>query len=185
MNNGTEHRPESAGRHLVSRVPVAASGDSVASVLVRLAGREYDAAEAVYVLGPAGRLDGVVPLPRLLASPGDHTVEKLMLPAPPSAGPEYDQERVAVLAAGAPLTRFLPARFASYRAASAAAISPRALSVEAGIEAAPTLAVTLSTPTPSLLGIASDSIRARIRSASSSAPSSPVSGSATANSSPP
>jgi magnesium transporter len=98
MNDGTEHRPETAGRHLVSRVPVAASGDSVASVLVSLAGRQYDAAGAVYVLGPSGRLDGVVPLPRLLTSPGDHTVGEIMVPAPPSAEPGYDQERVAMLA---------------------------------------------------------------------------------------
>ena len=50
---------------------------------------------------------------------------------------------------------------------------------------APTLAVTRTAPLPSPRETRSDSIRARIRSASSSAPSSPVSGRATANSSPP
>jgi magnesium transporter len=98
MNGEPAHRPETAGRHLVRRVPVAGPAATVASVRAGLTGQVYDVADAVYVLDPPGRLVGVVPLPRLLAAPGDAPLEKVMVPEPPCARPEHDQERVAWLA---------------------------------------------------------------------------------------
>jgi magnesium transporter len=92
------HPPETAGRHLVSRVPVARPGDTVTAVLAGLRGRVYDCADTVYVLDPSGRLEGMVPLARLLLLPADRAMSEAMTARPPRVRPGYDQERVAVLA---------------------------------------------------------------------------------------
>ena len=98
MSGRPRHRAETAARHHVRRVPLAAAGDRAASVLAQLPGREYDCVDAVYVVDPDGRLDGIVPLPRLLAAPGESPMGAIMDPEPPGVGLEFDQERVAVLA---------------------------------------------------------------------------------------
>jgi magnesium transporter len=98
MGIGRAHRLETAGQHLVRRVPVAAAGDTAADVIAGLPGREYDVADAVYVTGPDGRLLGVVPLPDLLTAPADRPMGEVMTLDPPRVRPGDDQEKVALLA---------------------------------------------------------------------------------------
>jgi magnesium transporter len=92
------HRPETAGHHLVRRVPVAGAEDTVAAVLAALPGHTYDAAEAVYVLDEQERLQGMVRLRELLAAPGERKLGELMDLRPPKVHAGEDQERMAVLA---------------------------------------------------------------------------------------
>ncbi len=98
MGVAASHRTDTAGRHLVRRVPVARVGDTAAEVLAKLLGREYDAADAVYVLNDFDRLLGVVSLPRLLTAPGGRRMTEVMSPDGPCARLADDQEQVALLA---------------------------------------------------------------------------------------
>ena len=98
MRTTLGHWTETAGWHLVDRVPVASARDTAADVLGRLPGGEYDAVDAVYVTDPDGRLSGVVPLTRLLAAPASQPVGELSDTEPPCVRPGRDQEQVAHLA---------------------------------------------------------------------------------------
>lgn len=95
IERGRSHPIESAAQHLVSRVPTAASGERAGAVLARLAGQAFECAEALCVVDATGRLDGLVPITRLLAAPLEVTVGEIALRPAPAVGPEADQETVA------------------------------------------------------------------------------------------
>ncbi|MHB1223042.1 MAG: magnesium transporter [Gemmatimonadaceae bacterium] len=92
------HEPETAGAHLVRRVPTARRGTTVAAALAGLVGERLDAADALYVVDVRGRLEGSVRMPVLLAAMPDATVDECLEAPAPAAGPDDDQERVALLA---------------------------------------------------------------------------------------
>lgn len=88
---------ESAGEHLVRRIPRALPHDRAASVLHGLAGQSWDAADVIYVVDSNGRLQGRVLLTKLLEAAPETRMANLMAPCP--AVPEsLDQEHVASLA---------------------------------------------------------------------------------------
>lgn len=89
---------ETAGEHLVTRVPIAGPRDTVAEVLERLRGAALDAVETVYVVDDARRLLGIADLRRLLTAQPQQPLAELMLATPPVVEPAEDQERVAGLA---------------------------------------------------------------------------------------
>jgi magnesium transporter len=90
--------PETAGRHLARRVPTAAPDATAGEAREQLAGERWEATELLCLVGPAGRLEHIVPLARLLAAPRDARLASLALPATPSVSADADQERVASLA---------------------------------------------------------------------------------------
>jgi magnesium transporter len=92
------HGRETAGQHLVRRVPLARSCDSAKEVLAGLTGRAYDTVDAVYVVGEQEHLLGVVPLTQLLSMPGDTRMEKAMVRDVPCVRTDRDQEQVCLLA---------------------------------------------------------------------------------------
>jgi magnesium transporter len=92
------HHGETARRHMVTRVPTAAAGECVGTVLAQLAGAQFDYAGAVYVIDARGRLDGYVPITALFAAQAQTPLAQLSQPPPPTAHPETDQEHVASLA---------------------------------------------------------------------------------------
>jgi magnesium transporter len=98
MEVETHHRPETAGRHLIRRVPTGRAQETLAEVLARLPGHVYDSADTVYVVDAAGRLEGLVPLHTLLAEPPDRSLGEVMQSGLPSVHPDADQEKVALLA---------------------------------------------------------------------------------------
>ncbi|MCU0898577.1 MAG: magnesium transporter [Burkholderiales bacterium] len=89
---------ETAGRHLVSRVPKAASGGRVGDARAKLGGGAFDAVDALYLVSADGRLEGIVPLTRLLAEPDDRPLRDVAVSPAPSVLPSADQEHVASLA---------------------------------------------------------------------------------------
>jgi len=95
---GNEPMSETAGYHLVTRVPVARSADTVASILTGLLGQTFDAVEAVYVLDGQQRLQGIVRLGDLFAMAGERPVGEVMDTRPPLARETDDQERIALQA---------------------------------------------------------------------------------------
>jgi magnesium transporter len=88
---------ETAARHLVARVPTASTAETADAVRTRLAGGEYDAMDAVYLVDEARRLLGLVRLPRLFAAAPGAWLAGLMEEVP-AVQPHEDQERVATLA---------------------------------------------------------------------------------------
>jgi magnesium transporter len=86
---------ETAARHLVRRVPTAAPEERADVVLARLVGHAFECAESLCLIDAAGRLDGLVPITRLLAAPPAVTVGEIALRPSPAVGPAADQETVA------------------------------------------------------------------------------------------
>ncbi|MBL8796753.1 MAG: magnesium transporter [Planctomycetia bacterium] len=91
-------RAETAGRHLVDRVPIGGPDDSVAMVREGLVGRNFDALEAVYVLDGQRRLQGIVRLVDLFALPGEKRLDEVMEAPPPPTRVSDDQEHIALRA---------------------------------------------------------------------------------------
>jgi magnesium transporter len=90
----SHHQLETAGWHLVSRLPVAASHERVGQVLARLPGNQFDYAGAVYLVDAGGRLLGTVRMTALLQAAAEQPIVELMERAL-SVHPETDQERIA------------------------------------------------------------------------------------------
>jgi magnesium transporter len=97
MNEHRSAGAETAGAHLVPRVPTAGPAETVETVLRTMIGGSYDSADAVYVVEPDGRLLGLVPLVRLLGASPSEPMHRLMISAP-AAKPDLDQERAVALA---------------------------------------------------------------------------------------
>ncbi len=62
---------------------------------IRTLGEQVEAVFYLYVVDRNGRLEGVVPIRRLVAAPPDRRLEAIMMPDPVSVPPEATQERVA------------------------------------------------------------------------------------------
>ncbi|MCP9860883.1 MULTISPECIES: magnesium transporter [unclassified Cyanobium] len=89
---------ESAGAHLIERVPRARPTDCAGLVRTSLAGGDFLAVETLYVLDESGRLEGLVGLVDLLAASAEVSMLELMRPARVFVHPRDDQEQVAGLA---------------------------------------------------------------------------------------
>lgn len=89
---------ESAARHLARRVPTTSPETHADAALRALRGQPFDVVDAVYVVDEAGRLQGLVPLPLLLAAPDSAAISDIMVRDSPRAHPETDQEHVALMA---------------------------------------------------------------------------------------
>jgi magnesium transporter len=87
-------RAETAGWHLVERVPVAASGERVGEVLARLPGNQFDDAHSVYLLDEGRRLLGTVRLTTLLHAPPESPIVELLERAM-AVHADMDQEHIA------------------------------------------------------------------------------------------
>jgi magnesium transporter len=86
---------QTAGQHLVRRVPVASPGDTAAAAREKLIGHRFDVAEAVYLVAEDHRLVGRVPLPVLLAAPSEARLRDIAIIPTPAVLPETDQEHAA------------------------------------------------------------------------------------------
>ena len=87
-----------ASEHMVERIPTGAAEDLVGAILASLAGEEFDAANAVYVLDAQKRLLGIVNLRTLLGAGMQRRLSEIMQPPKATVEPDEDQEIVAVLA---------------------------------------------------------------------------------------
>jgi magnesium transporter len=85
---------EAAIAHASDRVPLAAPGQTAASVRRELPGGDYSTAADVAVLD-GGRLVGLARIERVLAAPDAATMAEIMDPDPPVVEPHRDQEQVA------------------------------------------------------------------------------------------
>lgn len=89
---------ESAGRHLVTRVPVARDDDRIADVISGFATACYDVGDSVYVVDHEGKLRGTVRVSDMLRlSPGT-AVGEAMTPVAATVLADEDQEEVAGIA---------------------------------------------------------------------------------------
>ncbi|HEY7758671.1 MAG TPA: magnesium transporter [Burkholderiales bacterium] len=90
----SQHAAETAGWHLVERVPLARSHETAGEVIARLPGHAYDYAGTIFLADEGRRLLGAVPLPALLkASPGTPIVDLSESARAVHAG--MDQEHIA------------------------------------------------------------------------------------------
>ena len=88
---------ETVGAHVVASPPRAAPHETAAVVLARLAAEQPASVELVLVTADDGRLEGVVPMPRLFAA-GAAPLGQVMQRDFPRVRPNTDQEHAASLA---------------------------------------------------------------------------------------
>jgi len=98
MTLAREPLAETAGEHLVHRVPRARPQDRADAVRAGLAGQIFDCADLVCVVDAGGRLVGVLRLTALFRADPDRPVGDIMERQPPCCAPATDQEKVAGLA---------------------------------------------------------------------------------------
>jgi magnesium transporter len=96
------HPPETAGYHVVTRVPVAVDDELVGVVRARIATSSFDAADVIYLVDHAGAFVGAIRIERLFGAPAEERLRALVEPGYPRVAPGSDQELVAarVLACG-------------------------------------------------------------------------------------
>jgi magnesium transporter len=87
--------PETAGQHLVRRVPTARADEPAGALRARLPGHAWDSLDAVWIVGADGRLEGSVALADVLALPADRPLRERMQASVPGVAPDTDQEEVA------------------------------------------------------------------------------------------
>lgn len=85
---------ETAGEHVVRRVPTTSPQVTAREIRADLVGRQYECASDVAVC-VGDRLVGLVPLETLLAAGDDVSAESMMNRDPPVVGPGADQEMAA------------------------------------------------------------------------------------------
>jgi magnesium transporter len=90
--------PESAGFHLLQRVPVASPEDSCAEVLATLRTRQFEYADAIVIVDADQRVVGMISAGMLAMQNPDTAVHLVMRRDIPVASVDTDQERVASLA---------------------------------------------------------------------------------------
>ncbi|MBI4168231.1 MAG: magnesium transporter [Candidatus Aenigmarchaeota archaeon] len=98
---GVEKYPHnSAGRRMVTNVPVARLGETVGSVINRLSAesKNLETVDYIYVVDKRGRLAGVFSVKYLFSSPRKVVVDRLMKTNLITVSPETDQEKVSDLA---------------------------------------------------------------------------------------
>ena len=89
---------ETAARHLARRVPTASASASADEALSALRQQTFDTADAIYVVDADRRLEGLVPMLRLLSAPGSASIAEIMVRDPPRCHAGTDQEHVAMMA---------------------------------------------------------------------------------------
>jgi magnesium transporter len=89
---------ETAARHMVRRVPTTSAATTADAALLALRGQTFDSVDALCVIDADGRLQGIVPAPRLLSAPGPALIAEIMRRDPPRCRPDTDQEHVATMA---------------------------------------------------------------------------------------
>lgn len=86
---------QTAGQHLVRRVPTAAPTDRAGPAREKLLGRTFDCVDAVYLIGENHRLVGMVALTALLGAPHNAKLREIATEPAPAVLPDTDQEHVA------------------------------------------------------------------------------------------
>jgi magnesium transporter len=112
MATHAPHPAETAGRHVVTRVPLARPSESVGAVVARLAEHDYEAVDAVYVVDAERTLAGAIRLADLLRASSQRSIGELVDRDYPRVGARHDQEHVAaeVLGRGATSAAVVDAR---------------------------------------------------------------------------
>ena len=87
-----------AGRHMVTSVPVAKAEDLAGDVLDRLKGKDWDTMNYIYVVDDERVIKGVVSLNQIFAAEASTLLERLMKHEVVTVTPEADQEEAAILA---------------------------------------------------------------------------------------
>ncbi len=90
----------SAGRRMVTNVPIAKTGETAGSVIRRLSKESgnLETIDYIYVLDKSGKLAGVVSIRQLLSAGKKIKVHELMNGKPVTVSPSMDQEKVSDLA---------------------------------------------------------------------------------------
>ncbi len=96
LRNATALR-ETAGSHMVERIPRTTADTPVSKVIQSLKGQKFDCAETVFVTDAEGRLEGIVRINDLFAD-GDRPIREIMEPRHEAVLSGDDQEQIAVLA---------------------------------------------------------------------------------------
>ena len=92
--------PETAGRLMVTNVPVVSPDDTIKKIeeMLLTKVKEFETINYIYATHKSGRLAGVISIKDILRQPKNRLVSEVMVKEPVVAHPHTDQERVAYLA---------------------------------------------------------------------------------------
>jgi magnesium transporter len=96
-SQGLPAERETAGSHMVTRIPRATVDTPVNTVIQSLRGRKFECADTVFVTDVEGRLKGIVRINDLFAG-GECRIDEIMEPRHEAVGHADDQEQIALLA---------------------------------------------------------------------------------------
>jgi len=89
---------ETAAQHMVRAVPRVRRDQTIGTVIASLATGAFQSLEAVYVVDDGGRLEGMLPMTRVMGTAPSARIGDVMRIRPASVGLEDDQERCALVA---------------------------------------------------------------------------------------
>nr|TFG52876.1 MAG: magnesium transporter [Hyphomicrobiales bacterium] len=90
-------RRETAGAHMVRRIPRAVINTPVDHVMESLRGQKFECADTLFVTDSSGRLEGIVRINDLFSG-GGRKIQDIMEPEHEAVQREDDQEKIAILA---------------------------------------------------------------------------------------
>ena len=85
---------ETAGSHMVCKIPRATAETTVKTVIKSLQGEHFECADTVFVIDAAGRLEGIVRINDLLAN-GDRPIGEIMVSEYDGVRSDDDQEQIS------------------------------------------------------------------------------------------
>ena len=87
---------ETAGELMTTKIPTAKKNETVAHILKRLATPQWDDVHTVYIVTEERKLEGRIPLTKILSSPPYTILGRLMEEVKITVTPHTDQERIVV-----------------------------------------------------------------------------------------
>jgi magnesium transporter len=88
--------PETAGDLMYTKIPTAYTSDSVKDIMGNLAKNTYDDIDFIYVISENGKLQGEIPIEKLVASTSTTKLKELVVPCKTTVHPHADQEKVVI-----------------------------------------------------------------------------------------
>ncbi|MEM9629444.1 MAG: magnesium transporter [Pseudomonadota bacterium] len=97
MSSAPRELRETAGSHLVTRIPRATIGTRVEIIIEAFRGQTFECADTIFVTDDDGRLEGIVRINDLFTD-GARRIEEIMEPEHDAVRYDDDQEQIALLA---------------------------------------------------------------------------------------
>lgn len=98
LTSTSQYSPESVGSIMATQIPICRPHDTHENIMQQLASEQWDSIHDIYVVDANNRLQGYIPLEKLIQSHRTSYASSLMIPVKISLSPDDDQEKAVFLA---------------------------------------------------------------------------------------